>query len=118
MARTRGAPKTGGRQKGTPNKITSNIKEWLQSLLEEKQGRFARSLNNVSDSEFVKVYSGLLNYVIPKQHPISAEELVKAEYEEISKLIDNAPEEFVEKIASKIVEYQAKYEQGRTKSND
>lgn len=32
MSRPKGLPKTGGRQKGTPNKITADIKEIAQSF--------------------------------------------------------------------------------------
>jgi hypothetical protein len=36
MGRVKGAPKTGGRQKGTPNKATREIREAARSLLEDK----------------------------------------------------------------------------------
>jgi len=35
MARPKGTPKTGGRQKGTQNKITADIKELAQSFGDE-----------------------------------------------------------------------------------
>lgn len=35
MSRPKGLPKTGGRQKGTPNKVTADIKEIAQSFGQE-----------------------------------------------------------------------------------
>ena len=44
MARPKGTPKTGGRAKGTPNKTTKEVKEWLNVLLDGGRGRFEQAL--------------------------------------------------------------------------
>lgn len=65
--------KTGGRQKGTPNKATTVVADILQAqnmnLIEEAIGLYS----SASDSEFkLKVLSLLIPYVYPKRvdaHP-------------------------------------------------
>lgn len=37
--RPKGTPKTGGRQKGTPNKATTEIREWAQKFLADPKGQ-------------------------------------------------------------------------------
>ena len=38
MAKAKGSPKTGGRKKGTPNKITKNVREAILQAFEEAGG--------------------------------------------------------------------------------
>lgn len=75
MSRTKndGRGRLGGREKGTPNKITADMKAWIAEILNDGRGRFMDSLNNLESSEYVRVYMGLLNYVIPKRQAISGE---------------------------------------------
>ncbi|MCD8306360.1 MAG: hypothetical protein LUC49_06890 [Prevotella sp.] len=63
----------GGRGKGTPNKITSDLKRWVAQILDGGRERFEASLNDLQPAEFIRVYTGLLNYVLPKQSPVSPE---------------------------------------------
>jgi hypothetical protein len=38
MAKPKGSPKTGGRQKGTPNRITRTVKEAIEAAFDELGG--------------------------------------------------------------------------------
>lgn len=75
MSRTKndGRGRLGGREKGTPNKITADMKAWIAEILNDGRGRFMDSLNDLESSEYIRVYMGLLNYVIPKRQAISGE---------------------------------------------
>ncbi len=75
MSRSRndGRGRLGGREKGTPNKLTADMKTWIAEILNDGRGRFVDSLNDLESSEYIRVYTGLLNYVIPKKQAISGE---------------------------------------------
>lgn len=106
MSRAKGTSKTGGRQKGTPNKLTAPTKEWIGSLLEDKRETFEKYLDDLEPSEFIKTYSSLLNYHLPKMSSVSVDAQINAEMDALSKLLETAPDEAVEKIAEKMLELQ------------
>ena len=55
--------KTGGRQKGTPNKLTSEIKEKLAAIISEATDSF--NLEECSNSERLKLIEIGLKYLLP-----------------------------------------------------
>lgn len=105
MARQKndGKGRLGGRAKGTPNKVTSDLKTWVASILDGGREKFLESLDGLEPSEYVRVFSGLLNYVLPKQQAVSVEAQVEAEYKMLERLIETSPDDFVDRIAEKIV---------------
>lgn len=44
-------PKTGGRKKGTPDKVTSEFRETVRKLLEDNNANFGRWLTLVADGD-------------------------------------------------------------------
>ena len=56
MARKKndGKGRMGGRAKGTPNKITANVKDWLSELLEGDRTRFIEQLHTLQGDDYVK----------------------------------------------------------------
>ena len=70
MSRLKGSPKTGGRKRGTPNRVTTDLKTWVASILDGGRDRFVESLEQLEPAEYVKVFTGLLNYVLPKQQAV------------------------------------------------
>lgn len=62
MARPAGLPKTGGRQKGTPNKLNADIKGMIIEALSNKGG--ARYLERQAD-ENPAAFMTLLGKVLP-----------------------------------------------------
>ena len=105
MARQKndGKGRLGGRAKGTPNKVTSDLKTWVASILDGGREKFLESLDGLEPSEYVRVFTGLLNYVLPKQQAVSVESQVEAEYKMLERLIETSPDDFVDRIAEKIV---------------
>ena len=99
-----GKGRLGGRAKGTPNKVTTDLKTWVASILDDGRERFAESLEGLEPSEYIKTFTGLLNYVLPKQQAISVEAQIEAEYRELEKLLETAPKDFIDRIAEKIIE--------------
>ena len=101
-----GRGRLGGRKKGTPNKSTSDLKNWLSGVLNENRNQFEKDLRELLPEERIKVLSGLFNYVIPKQQTLSIEEQIRSETESLSRWLEQAPEEAIEAISRRVIELQ------------
>lgn len=64
--RAKGTPKTGGRQKGTPNKVTSSVKEWLTELIDENRDQITKDLKALEPRERLAMLEKFMSYIIPK----------------------------------------------------
>lgn len=106
MARPKndGRGRLGGRAKGTPNKTTSTVKEWLTQLVDANRMQIEKDLKTMEPAERVKVFAQLLNYIVPKQQAVSMEASIQAEYDEMTKLLQSAPDTVIDKIAERIKE--------------
>lgn len=105
MSRMRndGKGRIGGRCKGTPNKVTTDLKTWIADILDNGRGNFEKKLEKLPPMEYVRVFTSLLNYVLPKQQAESIKENTQEEYNNLIKLIDEAPDKFVDRITEKII---------------
>lgn len=72
MARPKGTPKTGGRQKGTPNKVTASVKGWLSCLIDKNRRQIEKDLKAVKPLERLQMLEKLMQYVVPKQQTVKA----------------------------------------------
>jgi hypothetical protein len=104
VGRKKGTPKTGGRTKGTPNKVTESVKGWISKVIDSNRDKFERDLNSLEPSERVRIISGLLQYVTPKMQSINPAEILEAEYERFERLLDDCPDEVVDKLFQKMEE--------------
>ena len=68
----KGSIKTGGRTKGTPNKITADHRTFIDSLLTNKRDLFIKDLEQLESHQRVSIYEKLLTYVLPKQQAVAA----------------------------------------------
>ena len=68
-----GLGRLGGRQKGTPNKINGELKEWITQIINDGKNQFIDDLMLLEPKERIKTYMALLNYVLPKQQAIAVE---------------------------------------------
>lgn len=59
--------KTGGRTAGTPNKVTSNLKNRIATLIDERFDAISSDLELLEPKDRVTAYLKFLEYVIPKQ---------------------------------------------------
>lgn len=67
MGRLKGTTKTGGRQKGTPNKATADISEWITKLLKKNTAQIENDLLSVEPFQRLQFYEKLIVYVVPKK---------------------------------------------------
>ena len=70
--REKGTPKTGGREKGTPNKVTADTKAWLTKLLDRNRRQFEKDLKRLEPHQRVAIFEKLLAYSVPKIQAVEA----------------------------------------------
>lgn len=102
MGKKKGTAKTGGRKAGTPNKITGTVKEWIQKVIDGNRQQFEQDLSELDAGERVRVISNLLQYVTPKMQSASPGEMLEAEYQKLSELLDSAPNEVINEIVERV----------------
>ena len=62
-----------GRPKGTPNKITQDMRQWLSTVIDKNRRQIERDLKALEPKERLQMLEKLMQYVIPKQQAVSAE---------------------------------------------
>lgn len=67
MPRKKGTPKTGGRKKGTPNKTTADLKQWVFDFINGNLDAFIDNFKQLDQKEQFNIMLKLLPYVLPKQ---------------------------------------------------
>lgn len=70
MAKAKGATKTGGRKKGTPNKITGDLRAFVSGLLDANRTQIQKDLRSEEITPYQRLVflEKLMAYVIPKQN--------------------------------------------------
>ncbi len=58
--------KTGGRKKGTPNKVESTTKKFLQDLIDGNTDKITTELNSLKGKAFLDAVFNFMEYVQPK----------------------------------------------------
>lgn len=95
MAAKTGHKKAGGRQKGTPNKTTQDLRTWIHDLLDNNREQITRDLKKLEPHQRIAIYEKLLTYVIPKQQSVSAQI-------DLNNLTDAQLEIIINELTSKI----------------
>lgn len=70
MARPKGMTKTGGRRKGTPNKVTGNIREWLSNLVDKNRLQIEKDLKALEPKDRLQVLEKFMQYTTPKMQSV------------------------------------------------
>lgn len=80
MPRNKGAVKTGGRRKGTPNRVTAEQKRIVNELLEDEIiPQIKDSFADLEPKERWDVFIRLLSFVVPKPQNIKFEDVTRTE---------------------------------------
>lgn len=117
MPRKKGTPKTGGRQKGTQNKTTSAVKNYITQVLSDymqpeqndgEQPTLSADLRGMLPVDRVRAMTQLAGYVIPKQQALSVAEQTQVEAEALTQWLETAPDDAINAIAAKVLELQAR----------
>lgn len=67
--------KTGGRQKGTPNKTTGQLKQRISCIIDqyETSGQLSRDIEALEPRERITIMERLMQYVVPKMKSVEME---------------------------------------------
>lgn len=85
MPRTKGTPKTGGRQKGTQNHLTPERKKIISQLLEEEAlPTLHGTFGDLDTKDRWDIFIKLLGFVLPKPQSIKFEDVTPTESPVIS----------------------------------
>jgi hypothetical protein len=103
MSKEKGTSKTGGRAKGTPNKVTTDLRKWVECLIDKNLKKMERDLKQLEPKERLMILEKLMQYSIPKQQSISVEAQIQAEYTSLEKLLSVAPDEAVKEITERVI---------------
>ena len=89
MARKKGTFKTGGREPGTQNKVTRDLKNWIQAMIDGNRVQLEADLKALEPRERWNIIEKLMQYTIPKMQNVQATlELDKLTEEQITKITD------------------------------
>lgn len=92
--RAPGTKKTGGRTKGTPNKITKQLRECITSFLEDNFDEAVAAWSNIKKPESkLKLYIELINYAVPKLQSVEFEGKLKKDDDVEKDLIELSDDE-------------------------
>lgn len=94
VGRPKGTPKTGGRKRGTPNKVTQDLREWVSSLIDRNRLQVENDLKNLEPKDRLQILEKLMSYVLPKlqsvDQKINFDQLTD---EQIDHIINNISDE-------------------------
>ncbi|MBF1644507.1 MAG: hypothetical protein HXO50_02525 [Prevotella sp.] len=105
--------KTGGRKKGTPNKVTSSLKEFINGVIDENRTQIIADMRDLDPYQRLLFIERLISYVLPKQASVDVQSQIAAEYSALERLIDDAPDEFIDRITDKVLKLQEEREYER-----
>lgn len=75
--------KSGGREKGTPNKITAEIRQILKNMVDSELSYISANIDSLSLESRVNLLTKLLPYTLPKIQPVIHTAGEKLSYEEM-----------------------------------
>ena len=84
-----------GRPLGVPNKVTANLKDRVNLLIENNFNKFQSDLDNIEPKDRLSILLKLMEYVLPKQKEtkIDFSNLSDAEIDELINRFTNNDEE-------------------------
>lgn len=87
--RKKGTAKTGGRKKGSPNKITKAVKECITNMLTEytNSNTFLEDFATLEPKERLMIAEKLMNYIVPKMQSVAVEDSNKNKNSTVDLLI-------------------------------
>ena len=101
--------KTGGRQKGTPNKISAEVKELMYNLLAENTDLIMQDFRNMTTEQHMVFIPKILPYLTPKMKPVSEDEEQKRIAQQLSDYC---------KLAGQVAEWERQEQQNQNTTPD
>ena len=86
--------KTGGRQKGTPNKINSGLREKIANFLETNFDDAMKEWNNIKDpTQKVRTFCDLMKYAVPTLQSVNLDAIIEKKADDIENKLKELSEE-------------------------
>lgn len=85
----KGKPKTGGRTKGTKNKVNADLKAKVLSFIDASYEEVLKSFTRLSSKEKIEFWLKLLPYVLPKANEVEKEYNLDSLTSDEQKVIEN-----------------------------
>ena len=101
-----GRGRLGGRSKGTPNKVTNDMREWVEAILSKNRQQIERDFSLVDPDSRLRFVEKLIAYVVPKKMAVTIEEQMAEEYRQLDALLSKCPQDAIDRIAEKVMELQ------------
>ena len=101
-----GRGRLGGRAKGTPNKINASLKEFIKNLIDDNRNQIIADMKELEPYQRLLFIERLICYVLPKQAAVDVQSQIDAEYKALERLIEDAPDEFIDRITDKVLKLQ------------
>ncbi|MGY3052536.1 hypothetical protein ACVWYG_000726 [Pedobacter sp. UYEF25] len=79
-----GSPKTGGRLKGTANKVTTSLRSKIDSLLQDNWDNVQRDIDSLEAKDRLMFLEKLLGFAVPKLAATTTELEVKGKLDQMS----------------------------------
>ncbi len=72
-----GRGRLGGRTKGTPNRTTATVKDWIASLIDKNREQVEADLVSLEPKDRLQMLERLMQYVVPKQQATQTDVTLK-----------------------------------------
>ena len=88
----------GGRPKGTPNKITTELREWIGNFIDNNRERIQQDWETLEPKDRIVLFEKLLKYALPTLQATSlTTDFEKLTDEQLNTIIDNLKNSMYEK---------------------
>jgi hypothetical protein len=61
-----------GRPKGTPNRVTTEVKTWLSGLIDKNRKQIERDLKQLEPKDRLMMLEKLMQYTVPKMQSVQS----------------------------------------------
>lgn len=79
-----------GRPKGSKNKVTSEVRDWISKVIDKQRPQLEKDLKLLEPAERWRIIEKLMSYVVPKMQAVEANvNLNKLSDEDLDKLASN-----------------------------
>ena len=92
-----------GRPRGVPNKTTSDLRKWVDELLNKNISQIEKDMRVLEPHQRVAIFERMLQYLLPKRKQSSIEDQIQAEYSELERMLINMPEKAIDEITERII---------------
>ena len=63
----------GGRQKGTPNRVTAELRQWVARLIDANREQLEEDIQLLDSKERLDVIEKYMQYVLPRRQAVRAD---------------------------------------------